>query len=115
MAKWYVVFEGLKPGIYTSWHECSEYVLNVEHARYQSYKTHAQAVQEYNDALRMGTVRQVQARSRTNPVLMAPSHATEGKNVIINKPSSGNNVIIVILGVLVLVLWSRLSTYCSCN
>jgi ribonuclease HI len=46
MAKWYVVFEGLKPGIYASWHECSEYVLKVHNARYQSYKTHDEAVHE---------------------------------------------------------------------
>jgi hypothetical protein len=78
-------------------------------------ETHAQAVQAYNDALRMGTVRQIRPRSMTNPVPSALSLANEGKNVMIEKPSPGKNVIIVMLGVLVLLLWSRLSTCCSCN
>jgi viroplasmin and RNaseH domain-containing protein len=115
MAKWYVVFEGLKPGIYTSWHECSGYVLDIKHATYQSYKTYSQAVQEYNDALRMGIVRQVQGTTRADPVSMATSHENEGKAVIIEKPSSSKNLIIVTLLLLVIVLWSRLSNCCSCN
>lgn len=115
MAKWYVVFEGLKPGIYSSWYECSEYVLCVKHARYQSYKSHAQAVQEYNAALRMGTVRQIQGRPMTNPVTMAPTLATEGKNVIIEKASAGKNVIIAILLLVVFVLWNMLLRCSSCN
>jgi hypothetical protein len=35
-------------------------------------------MQEYNDALRMGAVRQVQATTRTDPLLMAIIHANEG-------------------------------------
>jgi viroplasmin and RNaseH domain-containing protein len=81
MAKWYVIFEGFKPGIYTSWHECNEYVLKVHNARYQSFKSYAEAVHQYNDALRMGTVRQVHATVMTDPLFMAPIHATKGKNV----------------------------------
>lgn len=104
MAKWYVVFEGLKPGIYTSWHECSEYVLKVHNARYQSYKTHDEAVHEFNEALRMGTVRQVKGITKPAKNVMPPIHAYEGKNVII-----------VILVVLLFVLGSRLPNCCSCK
>ena len=80
--------------------------LGVEHARYKSYKNHDQAVQDYNNALKMGTVRQIQARTMTQPVPMAPSHGNDG---------SGKNVIIITLVVLVFVLWNRLSKCCSCN
>jgi hypothetical protein len=115
MAKWYVVFEGLKPGIYTSWHECSEYVLKVHNARYQSYKTHDEAVHEFNEALRIGTVRQVKGITKPAKNVMPPIHAYEGKNVMIKGAYSGKNVIIVILVVLLFVLGSRLPNCCSCK
>ena len=40
MGQWYVVFNGTKPGIYTSWAECSKYVVGVEgvvHRKYIDY------------------------------------------------------------------------------
>jgi ribonuclease HI len=113
MAKWYVVFEGLKPGIYTSWHECD--VLKVHNARYQSYKTHDEVVHEFNEVLRMGTMRQVKGITKTTKNVMPPIHAYEGKNVMIKGACSGKNVIIVILVVLLFVLGSRLPNCCSCK
>lgn len=41
--KYYVVWQGLKPGIYTSWDECQAQVKGVAAARYKSYKTMAEA------------------------------------------------------------------------
>jgi viroplasmin and RNaseH domain-containing protein len=57
MAPCYVVFEGLKPRIYTSWYECSVYVLRVEGARYQKYKNYEHALHDYNDAFKKGQVK----------------------------------------------------------
>jgi hypothetical protein len=115
MAKWYVVFEGLKLGIYTSWHGCSEYVLKVHNARYQIYKTHDEVVHEFNEALMMGTVRQVKGITNLAKNVMPPIHAYEGKNVMIKGACFGKNMIIVILVVLLFVLGSRLPNCCSCK
>lgn len=47
--KFYVVWVGLKPGIYTNWNECKAQVENQIGARYKSYPTLAEAQQAYAD------------------------------------------------------------------
>ena len=37
--KWYVVWVGKKPGVYTTWDETKEQVHGVQGAKYQSFKT----------------------------------------------------------------------------
>ncbi len=37
--KYYVVWKGLKPGIYDNWNECKKQVDGFENAQYKSYKT----------------------------------------------------------------------------
>ena len=41
--KYYVVWSGFKPGIYTSWEECKKQTLGFEHAKYKSFKTKEEA------------------------------------------------------------------------
>lgn len=41
--KWYVVFVGRKPGIYTEWQACSEQVNGYTNALYRSYATEEEA------------------------------------------------------------------------
>ncbi len=41
--KFYVVWAGLQPGIYTSWTECQLQVKGVEGAKYKSFETQAEA------------------------------------------------------------------------
>ena len=41
--KYYVVWKGKQPGIYTSWAECQEQVIGVEGSVYKSFKTEAEA------------------------------------------------------------------------
>ena len=41
--KYYVVWKGKKPGIYTSWDECSREVAGVPGAQYKSFPTKAEA------------------------------------------------------------------------
>lgn len=43
--KWYVVINGRKPGIYTSWEECAVQVKGYRNAVYRSYETEAEAKQ----------------------------------------------------------------------
>lgn len=41
--KWYVVWVGRKPGIYTTWSECQEQVDGYSKAKYQSFRTEQEA------------------------------------------------------------------------
>jgi viroplasmin and RNaseH domain-containing protein len=44
---WNVMFCGQKAGVYDSWGVCSEYVLGLSGAAYQSYSTRMQAKEAY--------------------------------------------------------------------
>ncbi|MCL1934600.1 MAG: ribonuclease H family protein [Candidatus Azobacteroides sp.] len=45
--KWYVVWKGLKPGIYETWSECKQQIEGFENARYKSFESQAQAEEAY--------------------------------------------------------------------
>ena len=47
--KWYVVWVGKTPGIYTTWDEAKENVHGVQGAKYQSFKTEWAAEQAFKD------------------------------------------------------------------
>ena len=46
-SKWYVVWSGKKPGIYTSWDEAKEQVHGVQGAKYRSFKSKWTAEEAY--------------------------------------------------------------------
>ncbi|KAF2289752.1 hypothetical protein GH714_038475 [Hevea brasiliensis] len=48
--KFYVVFHGLQPGIYTSWQECIPHVIGVSRSLYKSYDTMEEALHAFNHA-----------------------------------------------------------------
>ncbi|XP_057998149.1 uncharacterized protein LOC131177213 [Hevea brasiliensis] len=48
--KFYVVFHGLQPGIYTSWQECTPLVIGVSKSLYKSYDTMEEALHAFNHA-----------------------------------------------------------------
>ena len=45
--KFYVVWKGQKPGIYTTWDECQKQIKGVEGARYKSFKTRSLAEEAF--------------------------------------------------------------------
>ncbi len=47
--KYYVVWSGLKPGIYDNWDECKNQVVAVTGARYKSFPTRNEAEKAYRD------------------------------------------------------------------
>lgn len=48
--KWYVVWKGKSPGIYTSWESCKAQIHGVEGAKYKSFKRKEEAEQAFNDS-----------------------------------------------------------------
>jgi len=47
--KYYVVWEGLEPGIYDSWEDAREMVENFKGARYKSFPTYGEALRAYRE------------------------------------------------------------------
>jgi ribonuclease HI len=47
--KFYVVWQGLKPGVYTSWEECKIQVTGFENARYKSFPSQEEAEKAFHD------------------------------------------------------------------
>ncbi|MDO5665033.1 MAG: ribonuclease H family protein [Bacteroidia bacterium] len=47
--KFYVVWQGVEPGVYSSWDECKAQVSGFENARYKSFDTQEEADAAFND------------------------------------------------------------------
>lgn len=47
MPKYYVVWKGRKPGVYSNWASCAEQVLNFPNARYKGYLDRDEAYAAY--------------------------------------------------------------------
>ena len=48
--KFYVVWEGGTPGIYTSWTECQLQTKGYEGAKYKSFSTHEEAERAFHSS-----------------------------------------------------------------
>ncbi len=48
--KYYVVWQGAKPGVYRTWNECQLQIRGFPGARYKSFSTFEQANQAYNES-----------------------------------------------------------------
>jgi ribonuclease HI len=76
--KFYVVWQGKVPGIYTDWNSCKSQVDKFAGAKYKSFPTLAEAEQAYIGT--HGTTPQKTSTSKTSPVKKkAPSKATTVK------------------------------------
>lgn len=51
MCAWYVVFNGKKPGAYTSWAQCSEQVFGYSGAVHRKYSSYEQAWADFNSTV----------------------------------------------------------------
>ena len=47
--KWYVVWHGVEPGVYTSWPDCQRQVKGFEGALYKSFPTEAEALEAFHE------------------------------------------------------------------
>lgn len=48
-SKFYVVWQGVEPGIYTSWDRCKAQVLGFENARYKSFSSREEAEKAFSE------------------------------------------------------------------
>ena len=61
--KFYVVWEGVTPGVYTSWTDCQLQIKGYEAAKYKSFDTREEAERARSEERRVGK----ECRSRWSP------------------------------------------------
>lgn len=57
--KYYVVWQGIEPGVYDSWSECRQQVNGVEGARYKSFDNLNDAVEAYRGAPDLSIIKSI--------------------------------------------------------
>ena len=48
--RYYVVWNGIQPGIYSSWEECQTQIKGIKQALYKAFDTHAEAERAYSSS-----------------------------------------------------------------
>jgi ribonuclease HI len=82
--KFYVVWEGYEPGIYSSWQECKLKIQNYPNAKYKSFES----LEEAKEAYAMGFFSFQKQKKQ-----ISRSYTTEGiewKSIAVDAASSGN-------------------------
>ena len=89
--KYYVVWSGKQPGVYSSWEECEKQVKGVDGARYKSFDTESDARQAFNDGADMylsPAIRRVVEKK--NLLLLPESERPVYPSVSVDGACSGN-------------------------
>ncbi len=63
--KYYVVWEGRKPGIYNTWQECKDHVFGYEGAKYKSFENLSEATKAFGEK----PERHIYAKARENQII----------------------------------------------
>lgn len=87
--KFYVVWQGKKPGIYTTWKDCKAMIDGFAGAQYKSFPTFPEAKAAYNK-----DYKDVKGSSKTKKVLSEAEKAKYGEpnlySIAVDAASSGN-------------------------
>lgn len=95
--KYYVVWQGVKPGIYTSWEECKSQVTGFENARFKSFPTKEEA----EKAFRENPGKHLNAKKTKAAVASASSSKIIRESLAVDAACSGNPGLLEYRGVLV--------------
>lgn len=96
-SKWYVVWVGKTPGIYTTWNECKAQVDGVTGAKYKSYPTSAEAEKAYEQGYRKAFA--AAGTGGKSGAAKAPAGDYDRDSVCVDAASSGNPGIVEYQGV----------------
>lgn len=87
--KYYVVWKGRQPGIYTSWKECQKKIAGYKGAQYKSFPSFEAAEKAYNQPFQAH-----RGKKKTTPALSPAEIATIGQanlhSIAVDAASSGN-------------------------
>ncbi|KAK7287199.1 hypothetical protein RIF29_00326 [Crotalaria pallida] len=75
MGRFYVVFEGLNPGVYTSWDECEKQIHGVSGNKHKSFSTE----QEANEEFRIYQLKKKRGAQPLSEGVTSSSNKTESK------------------------------------
>lgn len=73
-SKFYVVWHGVEPGIYTTWSECKAQISGVKGAVYSSFPTREEAEEAYNSSPYIYIAR---AKKATSDIVSPPTNRTD--------------------------------------
>lgn len=94
--KYYVVWDGVEPGIYDSWAKCQQQINGYPNAKYKSYKTKAEATSAYLNGASNEIKKSVRVKN-TNPPL--DKHGILNDSWSVDAACSGNPGIMEYQGV----------------
>ncbi len=86
--KFYVVWEGNEPGIYSSWTDCQLQIKGYPNARYKSFKTLEEAQQAFGDG--PGNHLSASSKKKPAPSLSNFKEEIEWKSLSVDAACSGN-------------------------
>ncbi len=99
-AKFYVVWVGKTPGIYTSWNDCKAQVDGVPGAKYKSYPSRAEAEKAYGQGFRKSfAAAGVKSGGASAGKSKAPAGEYDPNSICVDAASSGNPGIVEYQGV----------------
>ncbi|MEN6589136.1 MAG: ribonuclease H family protein [Proteiniphilum sp.] len=84
--KFYVVWQGVKPGIYASWEECKAQVSGFENARYKSFPTREEAEKAFSE----NPWRHLNPKKTKATVAPASTGKIEKESIAVDAACSGN-------------------------
>jgi len=84
--KYYVVWQGVKPGIYTSWEACKAQVSGFENARYKSFESEEEAQKAFAD----NPWKHIGLKKRTVPASLPSSAEIIAESIAVDAACSGN-------------------------
>lgn len=85
--KYYVVWQGIEPGIYETWNECKAQVTGFDGARYKSFSTLEEAEEAFNSSpwLYIGK----SSKTRPTPIAVSSGEII-GDSISVDAACSGN-------------------------
>ncbi|MCE5168379.1 ribonuclease H family protein [Paenibacillus profundus] len=88
--KYYVVWVGNRPGIYTNWTECKEQVDGRKDAKYKSYPSKAEAEQAYREGWTKHWGQKGSAKKQTQPASPKSKETIDYDSISVDVGTQGN-------------------------
>ncbi len=98
-SKYYVVWVGHKPGIYTSWPQCQEQTKGVPQAKFKSYASEAEAVRAFEQGWKKSLDFDGKAKAAISAAKDAPAAEVDLDSISVDVGCSGNPGIVEYKGV----------------
>ncbi len=93
--KYYVVWQGKRPGIYDNWAEAEEQIKGVEGAKYKSYESENEAIKAYSEKAE----KHIYAQKKHSPTITSKNTKPIENSLSVDAACSGNPGVLEYQGV----------------